>query len=158
MNFLPVFLLLVTSITIVLCQNPDEFNAFKSYRSEKIKPPQYGRKEKRNHPIHEYLSGPQKKMLKHRTGRIAHPDAVFRKDWSGFDKGRRFLLMEVIGTKEDPPVSNFEYIRWVLLSAVVLSVGWLFYLLVQRQTMVRKNSIPSKLSEEKGQVENLEEA
>lgn len=128
-------LLVLCALMLALAQN--KFNAFKSYRHEKVKPPHYGTKEVIRHPIHEYLSEPQKRMMKHRKSAVHHPDAVYKEGWSGFDKPNRKLAgiiqRETFPRHQDIEVDNSDYLRWLCLILVGGSVCWTLYVLVHRQ-------------------------
>lgn len=63
--------------------NAQKFNAFKSYKDAAVKPANYGRVQRRNFPIEEYLSGNQMKMMMARRGKD-RPEDTFDNNWSGF--------------------------------------------------------------------------
>jgi hypothetical protein len=60
-----------------------QFNVFKSYKDAKVKPIQYGKVIKDNHPVTEYLDDKQMKMLRERNGPVTSEN-VFDNKWSGF--------------------------------------------------------------------------
>ncbi len=64
------YTLLIVCCILWVSSNGQKFNAFKSYKDAKIKPKHYGRTEQRSHPIEEYLSDNQIKMLRSRRGAI----------------------------------------------------------------------------------------
>ena len=65
-----------------------KFNIFKSYEKEKIKPPQYGKKNLRHHDIKEYLDPKQLIMYKKRysSNNNLESSDLFDSNWSGFEK------------------------------------------------------------------------
>lgn len=130
-----VIVVLLSVILMISAQN--KFNAFKSYRNEKVKPPHYGTQEVIRHPIHEYLSEPQKRMMKHRKSNSHHPDAVYKDTWSGFGKPNRKLAGIIANNNlpqhQDTELESSEYLRWLCLVFVCGSVGWTVYLFMHRQ-------------------------
>jgi hypothetical protein len=146
MLWTPKFLLYFTMLA-VLAQSQVRFNAFKSYKDERIKPPHYAKKEVNRHPINEYLTGNQLRMMKHRNSERHHPDAVYKENWSGFDKDRRKLrdaLLETEVAQSQPSIFNSEYLRWLCFILVGSSVGWIAYLFASRQYADRKITAAGK--------------
>lgn len=135
----------VTLSVLAMVSAQNKFNAFKSYRHEKVKPPHYATREVIRHPIHEYLSEPQKRMMKHRNSNAHHPDAVYKENWSGFDKPNRKLAdsnshNNHLPQQQDIDIDNSDYLRWLCLISVAGSVGWMFYMLLHRQATSPKRS------------------
>ena len=134
----------------------NKFNAFKSYRNEKVKPPHYGAKLKNNHPIDEYLNGDQVRMMKHRKSQSHHPDAVYKETWSGFDKPSRKLNAQIVEEKSETSVklTTSDYLKLLCLVSIVGSVAWVCYMLVHRQHSVRKSASNTKvMSANSGDIE-----
>lgn len=77
-------LILLISCLLTNVVEGQKFNAFKSYKDAKIKPKHYGREEQRTHPIEEYLTSNQMKMMRARKGGDT-ADNSFDNNWSGFD-------------------------------------------------------------------------
>lgn len=142
-TFVAIFLLV---FVLALTSGENRFNAFKSYKNERIKPPHYAKKEVNRHPIHEYLSDNQLRMMKHRKSKNHHPDAVYKESWSGFDKDSRRKLdtLSEENTIEGQSILDSEYLRWLCLAFVCGSVAWLVYLLYNRQYANRKISAATK--------------
>lgn len=138
---------IVLAVLSVLTNAQTRFNPFKSYKDERIKPPHYAKKEVNRHPIDEYLSGNQLRMMKHRKSNKYHPDASYKENWSGFDKERRRLvgpLMETDGADEQPNILSPDYLRWLCFALVGCSAGWIVYLFVNRQYTTRKINVAQK--------------
>jgi len=135
----------------------NKFNAFKSYKNAKVKPPHYGTKIKNNHPINEYLNEDQSRMMKHRKSQNHHPDAVYKETWSGFDKPGRRLKEQVVDESAEGKFvfSLSDYLRWLLLMSVVGSVAWVCYMLVHRQHSVRKSASNVKVGQDGGDIETV---
>ncbi len=75
-------LLLLASIDLSIAA---DFNVFKSYANEAVKPPQYSANLKRKrHPINEYLTTRQQTMMTLRK-QNAPAGYMFNEKWSGFD-------------------------------------------------------------------------
>lgn len=125
----------------------NKFNAFKSYKNEKVKPPHYGTKLKNSHPINEYLNGDQVRMMKHRKSQSHHADAVYKETWSGFDKPSRKLNTQIVGEKSEMNVqlTTSDYLKMLCLVSVVGSVAWVCYMLVHRQKSVKKSAADMKV-------------
>ena len=132
------FYVAIALCVLMVASAQNKFNAFKNYRNEKVKPPHYGSREVIRHPIHEYLSEPQKRMMKHRKSSSHHPDAVYKENWSGFDKPNRKLTGIIshdnLPQQQDIEIDSSDYLRWLCLILVGGSVGWTFYMLIHRQT------------------------
>ncbi len=79
--YLTLYLIVVLILTVP--SGAQKFNAFKSYKDAAVKPANYGRVERRNFPIEEYLSGNQMKMMRSRRGADRSED-MFDNSWSGF--------------------------------------------------------------------------
>lgn len=144
---LVVNVVIALAVLIAVTNAQSRFNPFKSYKDERIKPPHYAKKEVNHHPIHEYLSGNQLRMMKHRKSNKHHPDASYKENWSGFDKERRKLegpLMETDGVEEQASILSPEYLRWLCFALVGCSAGWIVYLFVNRQYTTRKIGVAQK--------------
>jgi hypothetical protein len=145
MNQYIILLVLLCAVLASLTDAQARFNAFKSYRNEKIKPPHYAKKEITRHPIHEYLSDNQVRMMKHRKSERHHPDATYKETWSGFDKDRR--LEEILTSpesEESSPTFNSAYAVALCLVFMLGSVAWVAYIFFNRQHSVRKISAAVK--------------
>ena len=129
------FVILILGILIAVVCAQKQFNAFKSYRHAKVKPPHYAKKEVRNHPIYEYLSENQERMMNHRQNKKDHKDATFKHNWTGFDKDRRKLenIPNDTSNIEVDSTSSFDYLRWLCLISVISSVCWIIYLFTSRR-------------------------
>jgi hypothetical protein len=78
-------LLTISNKSNVLSQ---KFNTFRSYEKEKIKPPQYGKKNLRHYDVKEYLDQKQLLMYKKRysSNNDLESSDLFDSNWSGFEK------------------------------------------------------------------------
>mmetsp|Transcript_31785 Transcript_31785/g.53617 ORF Transcript_31785/g.53617 Transcript_31785/m.53617 type:complete len:180 (+) Transcript_31785:63-602(+) len=162
-GILPALVWIWYSLLIANVGNTQEFNAFKSYKEAKVKPPHYGKLEKRSHPMEEYLTGPQMRMMKHRKSRKKHRDSVlYHEKWSGFhvdSTDKRLLQQE---EKEEHIINNFhpvnvqietEFMRWSCLVFVIASFGWMIYMFLHRYYHSRATAtagLPAKSSHESG--------
>lgn len=81
-SFLSV-LLLVLTISWLPYHQCQKFNIFKSYKDATVKPDNYGKVIRKDHPVTEYLDSKQLKMLRERTGPDT-ADNTFDNHWSGF--------------------------------------------------------------------------
>ena len=75
--------LLLSILVLFNLVHSQKFNAFKSYKDAKVKPRHYGKGDQRTHPIEEYLTDNQMKMMRARKGGDTE-DNSFDNNWSGF--------------------------------------------------------------------------
>mmetsp|Transcript_35627 Transcript_35627/g.70840 ORF Transcript_35627/g.70840 Transcript_35627/m.70840 type:complete len:160 (+) Transcript_35627:114-593(+) len=132
-----ILLALLSMATLGIGQR--QFNSFKSYKDAKIKPPHYSKIIKRNHPMNEYLSESQLRMMKHRTSQRHHPDSTFKENWTGFDKNRRKLDGTL--SPDDAFVEgslNSAVLMWSSMMFVLGSLCWTVFLLLDRQRTEKK--------------------
>lgn len=118
------------------CQS--DFNMFKSYKDKPIKPPHYGKSEKRSFEISEYLTPQQIRMMRHRQSKADHPDAKFKKNWSGLDTNGKRVLREIIvdDTRSNDATIN-DSVRWMVFLVSLFSFGWLSYIYLNRFLTIR---------------------
>lgn len=141
-----VFLCIVLSLLYV--NSAQEFNAFKSYKNAKQRPPHYAIKEKKRHPIHEYLSKEQIRMMRHRESTQNHPDATYKESWRGFDSPKyRNRKLEAKNDGYESTDSTLGggmagdyYLRWLCLAFVLGGIVWLCYFLYHRCVHLNNSS------------------
>jgi hypothetical protein len=80
LNFCLIFFVLVVLV------RSQEFNMFKNYANEKVKPKSYS-KIARRHAMSEYMTKQQLDMAAQRQGKITAQNS-FTNKWSGFDKNQ----------------------------------------------------------------------
>lgn len=74
---------LLAALAVLQLLGAQQFNRFKSYAKERVRPKNYGSKIQRDHDIGEYLTSNQKYMMSKRNGATT-ADVAFGNDWSGF--------------------------------------------------------------------------
>lgn len=118
------------------CQS--DFNMFKSYKDKPIKPPHYGKSEKRNFEISEYLTPQQIRMMRHRQSKADHPAAKFKSNWSGLVSTGKRILREIIvdDTRNNDATIN-DGVRWMVFLVSLFSFGWLSYVYLNRFLTIR---------------------
>ena len=145
------FIFLIFCLLLHCTKSQSEYNLFKSYKDADIKPHHYGKNLRRQHPIEEYLTGNQIRMMKHRKSKSIHSDAKFKSNWSGIqNKDNRKLNELVNDVKELTMMKNnlSSYsIRCMWLFIIFCSIGWLCYILYNRNHNLRnKLLLPTKTS------------
>jgi len=135
-------LLMTVSILSVLISSSyaqADFNMFKSYKDKPIKPPHYGKSEKRSFHISEYLTPQQVRMMRHRVSTIDHPTAKFKSNWSGLNTqpNKRTLRDTIVDDSRSSDASMNDSVRWMVFLISIFSFGWLSYIYLSRFLTIR---------------------
>jgi len=111
---------------------------FKSYKDKPIKPPHYGKSEKRSFHISEYLTPQQIRMMRHRQSQADHPTAKFKSNWSGLvSEGKRSLRDTIVDDSRGNDATTNDGVRWMVFLVSLFSFGWLSYIYLSRFLMIR---------------------
>lgn len=145
-------IIILLGLLLITINSQSDYNLFKSYKDSTNKPHHYGKKLRNEHPVEEYLTANQIRMMKHRKGKVTHKDAKFKSNWSGITENKNIRkLDEIVHAVKELTVMNnnisYYSIRWMWLFIIFCSIGWLCYILLNRyQTVRNKSLLPTKTS------------